>query len=65
MKILSVKNLEECTCVIAKDGIGYYLKHHMNNELMAQEYVKDKFLVDKCNEELINPFLEELMQYYE
>lgn len=65
VKILSVKNLEECTCVIAKDGIGYYLKHHMNNELMAQEYVKDKFLVDKCNEELINPFLEELMQYYE
>ena len=65
VKILSVKNLEECTCVIAKDGIGYYLKHHMNNELMTQEYVKDKFLVDKCNEELINPFLEELMQYYE
>ena len=65
VKILSVKNLEECTCVIDKDGIGYYLKHHMNNELMTQEYVKDKFLVDKCNEELINPFLEELMRYYE
>lgn len=65
VKILSVKNLEESACVIAKDGIGYYLENHMNNELMAQEYVKDKFLVDKCNEELINPFLEELMQYYE
>lgn len=65
VKILSVKNLEESACIIAKDGIGYYLENHMNNELMAQEYVKDKFLVDKCNEELINPFLEELMQYYE
>jgi hypothetical protein len=59
VKILSVKNLEESACVIAKDGIGYYLENHMNNELMAQEYVKDKFLVDKCNEELINPFLED------
>lgn len=64
VKMLSVKNLEECTCVIAKDGIGYYLEHHMDNKLMAQKYVKDKFLVDKCNEELINPFMEEMMRYY-
>ncbi len=65
VKMLSLKNLEECTCVIAKDGIGYYLEHHMDNKLMAQEFVKDKFLVDKCIEELINPFLEEMKFYYE
>ena len=64
VNMLSVKNIEECTCVIAKEGIGYYLEHHMDNQLMAQKYVKDKFLVDKCNEELINPFLAEMMEYY-
>lgn len=64
VKILSVKNIEECACVIAKEGIGYYLEHHMDNQLMAQKYVKDKFLLDKCNEELINPFLAEMMEYY-
>ena len=64
VNMLSVKNIEECTCIIAKEGIGYYLEHHMDNQLMAQKYVKDKFLVDKCNEELINPFLAEMMEYY-
>ena len=64
VKMLSVKNIEECACVIAKEGIGYYLEHHMDNQLMAQKFVKDKFLLDKCNEELINPFLEEMKEYY-
>ena len=62
--MLSVKDIEECACVIAKEGLGFYLEHHMDSKLMAQKYVKDKFLVDKCNDELINPFLKEMMEYY-
>ncbi|MBQ8484864.1 MAG: hypothetical protein IJ534_01815 [Bacteroidaceae bacterium] len=65
VKVLSVKDLEECTCIIAQEGLGFYMDHHMHRELMAQKYIMDKFLVDKCNEELINPFLEELKAYFE
>ena len=50
--------------MIAKEGIGFYLEHHIDNQLMAQKYVKDKFLVDKCNEELINPFIAEMKEYF-
>lgn len=64
VNMLSVKNIEECACVIAKEGLGFYLEHHMDSKLMAQKYVKDKFLVDKCNDELINPFLKEMREYY-
>ena len=64
VSMLSIKELEECACVIAKEGVGFYLEHHMDNKLMFQKYVNDKFLVDKCNEELINPFLEEMKEYY-
>lgn len=62
--MLSVKDIEECACVIAKEGLGFYLEHHMDSKLMAEKYVKDKFLVDKCSEELINPFLNEMTEYY-
>lgn len=64
VKILSVKDIEECTCIIAKEGLGFYLEHHMDSKLMAQKYTNDKYLVDKCNKELINPFLEELKLLY-
>lgn len=64
VKILSVRDLEECTCVIAKKGLGFYMGHHMNFELLSEEYVNDKYLVDKCVDELINPFIEDLKQYY-
>ena len=36
----------------------------MENEVIKEKWVDDKFLVDKCNEELINPFLEELKPYF-
>jgi len=62
--ILSVRNVEEGACVIGKEGIGFYLKHYMDNDVIKGKWVNDKFLVDKCNEELINPFLEELKPYY-
>lgn len=65
VKILSVRNMEEGACVIAKEGIDFYLTHHMENEVIKEKWVNDKFIVDKCNEELINPFLEELKPYYE
>ena len=64
VNMLSVKNIEECACVIAKEGLGFYLEHHMDSKLMAQKYVKDKFLVSICNDELINPFLKEMREYY-
>lgn len=65
VKILSVRNIEECTCIIAKEGIGFYLDNHMDNSLIRKKWVNDKFLVNKCNEELINFFLEELKPYFE
>lgn len=64
VKILSVKDLEESTGIIANERLGFYMEHHMNKALLAQKYVNDKYLVDKCSEELINPFLEDLRQYY-
>lgn len=64
VKMLTVKDLEECLCVIAKEGIGFYLEHHTDRELLAQKYKKDNFLVDKCSDELINPFLEELKPFF-
>lgn len=64
VKMLCVKDMEECTCIIAKEGLGFFMEHHMDSKLMAQKYVKDKFLVDKCNEELINPFLKEMKDYF-
>jgi hypothetical protein len=63
--ILSLKDIEECACVIAKEGLGYFLEHHMNSKLMAQKWENDRFLVDKCKTELINPFIEELKPYWE
>lgn len=63
--ILSVKDVEECACIIAKEGLGFYLEHHMDSKLMAQKFTNDRFLVDKCNDELINPFLEELMPLFD
>lgn len=65
VKILSVRNIEECACIIAKEGIGFYLDNNMDNSLIRKKWVNDKFLVNKCNEELINPFLEELKPYFE
>ena len=64
VKILSVKDLEESTGIIANERLGFYMEHHMNKALLAQKYMNDKYLVDKCSEELINPFLEDLRQYY-
>ena len=64
VKMLSIRNMEEGACVIAKEGIDFYLTHHMDNEAIKEKWVNDKFLVDKCNEELINPFLEELKPYF-
>ena len=32
--------------------------------MIKGKWVNDKFLVDKCNEELINPVLEELEPYF-
>jgi len=64
VKVVSVKDLEECTCVIANEGLGFYMEHHMNRMLLSEKYVNDKYLVDKCGDELINPFIEDLKQYY-
>lgn len=64
VKILYVKDLEECACIIAKEGLGFYLEHHMDRKSIAQKYVKDRFLMSKCEEELINPFLEEIKEYF-
>ena len=64
IKILSVRNIEECACIIANEGIGFYLDNHMDNELIGKKWVKDNYLVDRCNDELINPFLEDIKPYY-
>lgn len=64
VKMLYVKDLEECACIIAKEGLGFYLEHHMDRKSIAQKYVKDRFLMSKCEEELINPFLEEIKEYF-
>ena len=64
VKILSVKDLEECSCIIVNEGLGFYMEHNMDRMLLAQKYVNDKYLIDQCNNELINPFIEDLKQYY-
>lgn len=64
VKILSVKDLEECSCIIVNEGLGFYMEHNMDRTLLAQKYVNDKYLIDQCNNELINPFIEDLKQYY-
>lgn len=64
VEILSVRNVEEGTCVIGKEGIGFYLKNHMNTDVIKEKWVKDPYLLDKCNEDLINPFLDDLKPYY-
>lgn len=65
VKMLSVRSIEEGACVIAKEGIDFYLSHHMENEVIKEKWVNDRFLVDKCNEELITPFLDDLKPYFE
>lgn len=64
VKMLSVKDFEECSCVLAKEGVGFFLEHFMDSKMMAQKYENDFFLVEKCEKELIDPFLIELEPYY-
>ena len=59
VKMLCVKDIEECTCIIAKEGLGFYLEHHMDSKLMAQKYVKDMFL-HLLLEFLKEPYLDSL-----
>lgn len=64
VRLLSVKDIEECSCVMATEGVGFFLEHYMDTKMMAQKFENGYFLVDKCCKELIDPFMEELELYY-
>ncbi len=63
VKVISLSSIEENAVIIAKVGLGKYLKNHNDSKYLKNLWEKDTFLIDKCNQELIDPIIERLKKY--
>lgn len=63
VKILSLSRLEENAVIIAKIGLGEYFRIHRDMKALRSLWEKDEYLLNKCDQEIIQPLIERLKKY--